>query len=140
MVAVVTATLLAACGEVATAPRPRDPGPSPSEPRVEPVVDRPSPDSPDVEALVAGLNEVGYDLFQVAADQSADDVVLSPLSIGVAFGMADAGASGGTAGVLTDLFANPVEGEARWSAFNSLEQSVTRRRRASRAPGQPRVP
>jgi serpin B len=125
------ALLAAACGEAATTvPRPTDADPSHSEPSAEPsaepVVDRPSPDSPDVEALVAGLNEVGYDLFQVAAEQSAGDVVLSPLSIGIAFGMADAGASGQTADVLADLFAYPVDGEARWSAFNSLEQSVTR--------------
>jgi serpin B len=129
--AVVTATLLAAaCGEAATTastPSGHGPsrGPSESEPGSEPVVDRPSPDSPDVEELVVGLNEVGYDLFQVAAEESAGDVVLSPLSIGVAFGMADAGASGRTAEVLADLFDYPVDGQARWSAFNSLEQSVT---------------
>jgi serpin B len=126
--AVVTAALVAAaCGEAATAPpTPSDPGPSHSEPRSEPVVDRPPTESPDVEDLVAGLNEVGYGLFHVAAEQSAGDVVLSPLSIGIAFGMADAGASGQTADVLADLFAYPVDGEARWSAFHSLEQSVTR--------------
>jgi serpin B len=97
--AVAIATLLAAaCGEAATtAPSPTDPGPSHAEPRSKPVVDRPSPDSSDVEELVAGLNEVGYGLFRVAAERSAGDVVLSPLSIGVAFGMADAGASGRTA-------------------------------------------
>jgi serpin B len=75
--------------------------------------------------VVSGLNDVGYELFHVAAEQSADDVVLSPLSIGIAFGMADAGASGRTADALADLFAYPVEGEARWSAFNGLEQTVT---------------
>jgi len=92
---------------------------------VDPVVDRPPADSPDVAALAAGLNQVGYDLFQVAAGQSDADVVLSPLSIGIAFGMADAGASGTTAEILADLFAYPADGEARWSAFNSLEQAVT---------------
>src|SRR5680860_1196595 len=61
---------------------------------VDPVVDRPPADSPDVAALAAGLNQVGYDLFQVAAGQSDADVVLSPLSIGIAFGLADAGAAG----------------------------------------------
>jgi serpin B len=127
MAAVVTATLLAAaCGGAATtAATPTEHGPSAPEPPSEPVAERPPPDSPDVEALVAGLNGVGYDLFHVAAEQSADDVVLSPLSIGIAFGMADAGASGKTADALADLFAYPVDGQERWSAFNSLEQSVT---------------
>jgi serpin B len=50
--------------------------------------------------------------------------VVSPLSIGVAFGMADAGASGATADALTELFGYPVQGEDRWAAFNALEQSV----------------
>lgn len=88
-------------------------------------VDRPAPDSPHVSDLVAGLNDVGYRLFAAAAADSSDDLVLSPLSIGVAFGMADAGASGDTAQALADLFSYPVEGEARWEAFNTLEQDVT---------------
>lgn len=96
-----------------------------SSPVADPVVDRAPADSDDVGALVAGLNEVGYDLFGLAARNSDGDVVLSPLSIGLAFGMVDAGATGATAETLAELFAYPVEGEARWSAFNSLEQSVS---------------
>lgn len=88
-------------------------------------VDRAPATSDDVAGLVEGLNEVGYALFSVAADGSDDDIVLSPLSIGLAFGMADAGASGATAQALEELFAFPVDGEARWSAFNTLDQSVT---------------
>lgn len=88
-------------------------------------VERPAPDSPDVEELTAGLNDVGYRLFAAATADSSDDLVLSPLSIGVAFGMADAGASGATSDALAELFAYPVEGEARWEAFNTLEQDVT---------------
>lgn len=52
-------------------------------------------------------------------------MVVSPLSIGVAFGMADAGASGDTADALEQLFAYPVAGEERWGAFNALEQAVS---------------
>lgn len=81
--------------------------------------------SPDVEALAAGLNAVGFDIFEAASAGSSDDVVVSPLSIGVAFGMADVGATGRTADVLEELFSYPASGEARWSAFNTLEQSVT---------------
>ncbi len=64
--------------------------------------------SAQVQELVAGLNDVGYRVFGVAADDT-DDVVLSPLSIGVAFGMADVGASGETATALEELFAYPVD-------------------------------
>ncbi len=87
-------------------------------------VPREPPGSDDVEPLAAGLNEVGYQLFGVAAEDSSDDVVLSPLSIGLAFGMADAGASGDTEQALADLFVYPVDGEDRWAAFNTLDQSV----------------
>src|SRR5680860_1845221 len=98
--AVLIAGLVAiGCGEAVTATsNPTEPteasSPSAQEPHLDPVVDRPPADSPDVDALAAGLNQVGYDLFRVAAGQSDADVVLSPLSIGIAFGMADAGASG----------------------------------------------
>ena len=68
-----------------------------SEPVADPVVDRPIPDSTHAEELAAGLNEVGYRLFRAAAADTEGDLVLSPFSIGVAFGMADAGASGPTA-------------------------------------------
>jgi serine protease inhibitor len=62
-----------------------------SEPHVDPAVDRPAPDDEHVAELTAGLNAVGYDLFHVAAASSDADVVLSPWSIGIAFGMAHAG-------------------------------------------------
>lgn len=94
------------------------------QPTTEPA-DRAAPNSSDTEALAAGLNAVGYDLFHVAAGQSESDVVLSPMSIGIAFGMADAGASGTTAEALEDLFAYPADGKHRWSAFNALDQAIT---------------
>jgi serpin B len=120
--------LLAACG-VADAPGdPPADGAAPDEPitaRADPVVDRPSPESPHLDELVRGINDVGYDLLGVAAALGDGDVVVSPLSIGIAFGMADAGATGEPAAALADLFALPAEDEARWAAFNALEQSVT---------------
>jgi serpin B len=139
---VLAALLAAACGGEppdATAPA-ASPTPTPADTDTDtdtdtdadtdadadPVVDRPTPDSGDVEALAAGLNAVGYDLFHTAAeDADGNDVVLSPLSIGIAFGMADAGASGATAEALAALFAYPADGAERWSAFNTLEQGVT---------------
>lgn len=110
-VAVVALAALTACAQVGSAP--------------DVVVDRPAPDSPHVQDLAAGLNDVGFRVFDAAAQQSADDVVLSPLSIGLAFGMADAGATGVTADALETLFAYPAAGEERWAAFNALEQSLS---------------
>ena len=104
--------ILSACGG--------DPAASASDPEVP----RPAADSESAPALAAGLNAVGYDLFHAEAAASEQDVVLSPLSIGLAFGMLDVGATGETAEALDELFAYPVEGEARWSAFNTLDQRV----------------
>jgi serpin B len=87
-------------------------------------VERPSPDSTDIAALAMGLNDAGYRMFQAAAASSDQDVVLSPLSIGLAFGMVDVGATDNLAVRLEELFGFPATGEARWSAFNTLEQSL----------------
>ncbi|MBS3941001.1 MAG: hypothetical protein KG028_08570, partial [Actinobacteria bacterium] len=126
---VVAGLVLAACASPPDATDGRADGdtePAPAATELAALdVERPAPDSPDVADLVAGLNDVGYRLFAAAAENSSDDLVLSPLSIGIAFGMADAGATGETAQALADLFAYPVEGEARWEAFNTLEQDVT---------------
>jgi serpin B len=126
---VVAGLLLAACAAPPDATDGRADGdtePEPADTKLAALdVERPAPNSPDAADLAAGLNDVGYRLFAAAAAESADDLVLSPLSIGVAFGMADAGASGETAQALADLFVYPVEGEARWQAFNTLEQDVT---------------
>lgn len=89
----------------------------------DPVVVRPAPDSPDVLALTEGLNDAGYDLFHYLAEGDGD-IVLSPLSIGLAFGMLDLGATGTVADALDDLFGYPVDGDDLWSAFNTLEQGV----------------
>jgi len=75
--------------------------------------------------LADGLNEAGFGLFRQAAGDTSADVVISPLSIGLAFGMADVGATGATAEALRELFGYPVDGEDRWSAFNTLDRDVT---------------
>lgn len=100
---------------------------NPADPYTEyadPVVVRPAADSPDVNALAEGLNDVGYRLFLGQAATAKGDIVLSPLSIGLAFGMLDLGATGGVSDALDGLFGYPVDGDARWSAFNTLEQSL----------------
>ncbi len=119
----VTALVLAGCAS----PGGPTPTPNPSDPLPayhDPVVVRPAPDSPDVAALASGLNDVGYDLFHAVVAREDGDVVLSPLSIGMAFGMLDLGATDGVAQALDNLFSYPVSGDARWSAFNTLEQSL----------------
>jgi len=116
--------VLSACGQPAV-PDGSSAGDAVVEPTTDPVVERPAPDSAHVEGLVVGINDVGYRIFDAGSQDSADDLVVSPLSIGVAFGMADAGASGATADALAELFGYPVQGEERWAAFNSLEQSVS---------------
>jgi serpin B len=115
--------LLSACGG--------DPATTAAADPTDPEVERPAADSPDAAALAEGLNAVGYDLFHAEVAASEQDVVLSPLSIGLAFGMLDVGATGETAQALDELFAYPVDGEERWSAFNTLDQRIV----ATRQPG-----
>jgi serpin B len=90
-----------------------------------PDVERAAVTSPHAAELAEGINGVGYRLFVAAGEGSDADLVISPLSIGLAFGMVDLGATGATAASLEDLFAYPVDDEARWSAFNTLERSIT---------------
>lgn len=143
VVALAAAAVLAACGPEGGAPADGglpasepadgtasgsdDDGASAHESVARPAIDepggveRPPADSPDVAEVVAGLNDVGLELLRLDADGNA---ILSPLSIGVAFAMADVGATGATADALADLFAHPVDDEARWSAFNTLDQAL----------------
>lgn len=114
---VVAALALTACSSTTTTD-----DPYPAHP--DPDVVRPAADSPDVEALAASLNDVGYRLFLDQAAEADGDTVLSPLSIGIAFGMLDLGATGIVSDALEDLFGYPVDGDDLWSAFNTLEQSI----------------
>lgn len=107
--AVVMAAVLAAC----------------AGPVADPVANRADADSVHAPALAVGLNGAGARLFLAAAEKADGDVVISPFSIGVAFGMTDVGATGPAREGLAELFDYPVEGEARWSAFTTLLQQVT---------------
>ncbi len=90
----------------------------------DPVVQRPAPDPTTAVPLAAAINDTGFALFAAATSASNDDVVLSPLSIGLAFGMLDAGATGSVADALVALYPFPGEGQERWHGFNSLTQGV----------------
>jgi serine protease inhibitor len=71
-------------------------------------IDRAPPGAVDTTTLVSGLNGFGFDYFRVLFDPSSgENVVFSPLSIGIAFGMVEAGARGGTAAQIERVFHFP---------------------------------
>jgi serpin B len=86
----------------------------------------PAPAGPaDPVSLAHGLNGFGLDLHRVLAARSpGDDVVFSPLSIGVAFGMADAGARGETAAQIEDVFHLPATGAELHGTFDALDRAL----------------
>lgn len=79
----------------------------------------PSATAPVTE-LVAGLDAFGHDLL--GATDARGNVVMSPLSIGYAFGMLDAGARGETAAQLERVLHLPAT--ERHEALNALLQQV----------------
>ena len=84
-------------------------------------VSREVPRDAPVTQIVDGLTKFGHDLYQVAADP-ARNTVISPLSIGYAFGMARAGAAGQTASQLDRVFGFPAAGPH--AAFNDLDRQL----------------
>lgn len=84
-------------------------------------VSREVPQEAPVEQTVAGLTKFGHDLYTVAA-APAKNTVISPLSIGFAFGMARAGAAGQTASQLDHVFGFPASGPH--AAFNDLDRQI----------------
>ena len=93
----------------------------------DPEVERPTPDAADLPALVTGLNDAGLRLY-LAAREDGENTAISPVSIGFAFGMADAGATGGVEKAIADFFALPASGEQRLAAFNALDQALENER------------
>ena len=89
----------------------------------DPAVERPTPSSTDVPALVAGINDAGLRLY-LAAREEGQNTAVSPVSIGLAFGMADAGATGGVERAISGFFGYPAQGDDRFAAFNALDQSL----------------
>ncbi len=79
----------------------------------------------DTRSLSEGLNRFGLDFHRLLADRAPDEnVVFSPLSIGIAFGMADAGARGETAAQIEGVFHLPASGAELHAAFNALDQAL----------------
>ena len=110
------ALLGAGCGAAGTEAEPDLLGADVPRAPAEPVEDVP---------LAAGLNCFGLDYYAaLVAGAPGENVVISPLSIGIAFGMADAGARGETAAQIEDVFHLPGSGEELHAAFNALDQGL----------------
>ncbi len=92
---------------------------SPGSTTPDPVVDRPAADASAASNLALSLNDAGFRIFHASLAEG-ENTAVSPMSIGLAFGMLDAGATGPVADALDGLFAYPVAGDTRLGAFNSL--------------------
>jgi serpin B len=114
--ALAAALLAAGCGAADTEVEPEVLGADVPRAPAEPV---------DTRSLSDGLNRFGLDFHRLLAARSpGENVVFSPLSMGIAFGMADAGARGETAAQIEDVFHLPRSGEELHAAFNALDQAL----------------
>lgn len=77
------------------------------------------------EGVVDGVNEFALDFLALLSDESEANVVFSPLSIAMAFGMADAGARGDTAAEIGEVFRFPAD-DTLHSGFNTVDQALAR--------------
>ena len=91
--------------------------------------------------LVAGLNEFGLDFLRLLTEGSPDEnVVFSPLSIGMAFGMAEAGARGETADQIAEVFGFPSSAKGLHRAFGAARPEALRLGQVDGAAREPDVP
>lgn len=88
------------------------------------ATDRPEPTADAMPELTHGIDHAGYAIFRAAAGDS-ENTAVSPVSIGLAFGMADAGASGSVAAAIEQAFGFPGAGDERLAAFNAYEQALS---------------
>lgn len=84
-------------------------------------VARAETDGADLDALVNGITRFGVELFDQVA-QPGENVVLSPTSIAMVFGMARAGAQGTTAQEIDRVLHLPGDAETTHVSFNALDQ------------------
>jgi serpin B len=88
-------------------------------------IDRAPAEPADASKLVAGLTEFAFDYHGVRAERApAGNLVFSPLSMAMAFGMAHAGARGETAAQIEEVFHLPASGAELHAAFNALDQGL----------------
>lgn len=118
------ALTFSACGE--TEEPPTDP---PSERTVRSELARDlTPDVPaaDLQTLTDGNHALAVDLYQ-ELDTDDSNLLVSPLSIRMAFGLLQAGARGETATEIADVLHYGLEGDALHAAFNSLDLTLASR-------------
>jgi serpin B len=88
------------------------------------AIERATADPAAAKAVAAAVNAFGVDLYGTFAGD--ENLVFSPASIALAFGMVQAGARGATAAEIYDVFHTPG-----WDAFgsglNALDQALTSR-------------
>ncbi|HSL12271.1 MAG TPA: serpin family protein, partial [Actinomycetota bacterium] len=75
--------------------------------------------------VVEGVNAFGLDLLALLSGESDANLVFSPFSIAMAFGMADAGARGDTAAEIEETFGFPP-GRSVHAGFDALVQELAR--------------
>ena len=85
-------------------------------------VPRQEPTGADVPATIDGLVEFGSNLYEAVATPD-ENVVVSPLSIAMAFAMARAGAAGETATQIDDVLGFPG-GSTTHASFNALDRAM----------------
>ncbi|HEU4354691.1 MAG TPA: serpin family protein [Actinomycetota bacterium] len=95
---------------------------------------RAEPDGADLDALVDGMTRFGVEVFDRVAEPGAN-VVLSPTSISMVFGMARAGAAGTTAEEIDSVLHFPANAETTHVSFNALDRLL-----AEAAPDELRSP
>jgi serine protease inhibitor len=78
----------------------------------------------DLDALVDGMTRFGVELFDQVAEPGAN-VVLSPTSISLVFGMARAGAAGTTAEEIDGVLHFPTDAQTTHVSFNALDRALS---------------
>jgi serine protease inhibitor len=107
---------LAACGAPSEVPESQRAALEPSPVRASDCAD-----ADGVSALVDAMTCLGIGAFGQVAEP-ANNLVLSPASIAMAFGMARAGAEGATAQEIDTVFGFPSESAATDAAFKALDR------------------
>ncbi|MDN4472208.1 serpin family protein [Demequina zhanjiangensis] len=85
----------------------------------------PAPSRAEANELASAANDAGLAIFRAAAED-ADNAVVSPLSIALAFGMIKVGASGPVSDALDSLFGYPATGMDMLARFRALATAMTR--------------
>lgn len=103
-------------------------------------VERAEPEGADVDALVDGMTRFGVDMYREVlptGEAGGTNVVLSPASIAIAFGMARAGARGTTADQIDEVLHFPADPAITHASFNALDRALAKAAPAELAAEEP---